>query len=618
MKPARFFHSLRFKIIFGIVAVLTISMGGFYYFETTLHRRQLIKNLEESSTHYLSNIIKGSLKHAMLTRDLDEVRYIMKTVHEQQEVMNIFLVNKLGEAVISSETTNGTRRFSLTEPTCQICHRLKAKDRSTTVLFADDQGRKIFRNVNPILNEQECFPCHDPSNKVNGVLITDFSLQGIEERLGRDFRRSVISLAFFLLVVIGGLSFSVDRLVLARLQSFVAAAKRFGLGDFNQEISEESRDEIGELSSAFNQMAADLRRSQAIRERKDLLENVLNSVAESVLIMDGKGRIVACNRGFGILFGLAEEAVLGRLYQNLGEPRANLWAAARQGHTHKEELSMTRVDRQTFPAFVSLMPLKDEMDGLIGFVEVVQDLSEAKAKEAFQRQLVQAEKAAAVGQLAAGVAHELNNPLGNILLFSKLVLEDCSPDDQRLENLNRVVENAKRGKRIISALLDFTRQTAIERKPCDLKNLAEESIGTLHLSLDEAGIDVRLKVDEVLPHVACDPGQIQQVFVNLIQNAVQAIEAQGSIDIVLHLSGKGDEVFIGVRDTGPGIAEENLTAVFEPFFSTKDDGCGLGLSICYGIVERHGGRVWVENNPDGPGCTFYVSLPLALEKQSLD
>lgn len=616
MKPARFFHSLRFKIILGIVAILTISMGGFYYFETTLHRRQLIKNLEESSTHYLSNIIKGSLKHAMLTRDLDEVRYIMKTVHEQQEVMKIFLVNKLGEAVISSGTSDDKQRFSLSEPTCQICHRYKPKDRSTTVLFTDDQGQKVFRNVNPILNEPECYPCHNPSNKVNGVLITDFSLRGIEEQLGRDFRRSMISLAFFTLVVISGLSFSVDRLVLARLQSFVAAAKRFGLGDFNQEISERSGDEIGELSSAFNQMAADLRRSQAIRERKDLLENVLNSVAESVLIMDEEGRIVACNRGFGILFGSAEEAVLGRLYQNLDEPRAKLWAAARKGHAHKEELTMMRLDRQTFPAFVSLIPLKDEVHELIGFVEVVQDLSEAKAKEAFQRQLVQVEKAAAIGRLAAGVAHELNNPLGNILLFSKLVLEDCSPDDRRLENLNRVVDNAKRGKRIISALLDFTRQTAINRKPCDLKNLAEESIGTLRPSLEQANIKVRLTTDDKLPRVDCDPGQIQQVFVNLIQNAVQAVEARGSIDVFLRLGEKGDEVIFSVRDTGPGIPEENLSAVFEPFFSTKDDGCGLGLSICYGIVERHGGRVWVENDPDGQGCTFYVSLPLAAERQA--
>lgn len=610
MKPATFFHSLRFKIILGIVAILTLSMGSFYYLETSLHRKRLIKNLEESSTHYLSNILKGSLKHAMLTRDLDEVRYIMETVHNQKEVLNIFLVNKQGEAVITSDASSGKKRFSLSEPTCQVCHRYKPKDRSTNVLYTDSTGREIFRNVNPIFNEPECYACHDPSNRVNGVLITDFSLQGIEEQLGRDFRRSLVSLGFFLLVVIGGLSFGMDRLVLARLQSFVAATKRFGLGDFSQEIQETSLDEIGELSAAFNQMAARLRRSQAIRERKDLLENVLNSVAESVLVMDEQGRVVACNRGFGILFGSAEEAVLGRPYPNLGEPRARLWALAKRGQTHKEELQMARRDGQTFPAFASLIPLKDELDGLIGFVEVVQDLSEAKAKEAMQRQLAQTEKAAAVGRLAAGVAHELNNPLGNILLFAKLVLEDCSPEDERLENLGRVVDNAKRGKRIISALLDYTRQTTIERRPCDLKTLAEESIGTLRPTLDEASIEVRLEAEEGLPLVACDESQIQQVFVNLLQNAVQAIESEGTIDVALRRGEGREEVVFSVSDTGPGIPQENLSTVFEPFFSTKDDGCGLGLSICYGIVERHGGIIRVENNADGRGCTFFVSLPL--------
>lgn len=616
MKPARFYHSLRFKIIVGIVAILTISMGVFYYLETSLLRRHLIKNLEESSTHYLSNIIKGSLKHAMLTRDMDEVRYIIETVHDQREVLNIFLVNKAGEAVISSGSPVTKRRFSLSEPTCQICHRYKPKERSTTVLFTNLEGREIFRNVNPIQNEPECHGCHQPSNKVNGVLITDFSLQGIQEQLDRDFRRSMVSLAFFLLVVVGGLSFSVDRLVLARLQSFAAAVKRFGLGDFNQEISESSRDEIGELSSAFNQMAADLRRSQAIRERKDLLENVLNSVAESVLIIDGTGRVVACNRGFGILFGSTEEAVLGRLYQNLGEPRARLWASVKEGHAHREELPVTRPDGQSFPAHASLIPLKDEMDGLIGFVEVVQDLSEAKSKEAMQRQLAQAEKAAAVGRLAAGVAHELNNPLANILLFAKLVLEDCSPGDPRLENLERVVENARRGKSIISDLLDFTRERAFNRKSSDLRELAEESLGTLRPALAEARIEVSLEAEEGLPALDCDPGQIRQVFVNLVQNAMQAIGSDGSIDIGLSRAPEAEGVLVSVRDTGPGVAEENLSTVFEPFFSTKDDGSGLGLSICYGIVERHGGRIWVENNPGGPGCTFFVSLPLEAEEGS--
>jgi PAS domain S-box-containing protein len=605
-------------MIVGIVAILTIFMGGFYYLETTLLRRHLIKNLEESSTHYLSNIIKGSLKHAMLTRDLDEVRYIMKTVQGQREVLDIFLVNKLGDAVIYSGSPIEKRHFSLSEPTCQICHRFKPKDRSTTVLFTNREGREIFRNVNPIHNEPECYGCHDSSNKVNGVLITDFSLQGIQEQLDRDFRRSMFSLAFLLLVVVGGLSFSVDRLVLARLQNFVAAAKRFGLGDFNQRISETSRDEIGELSSAFNQMAADLSRSQAIRERKDLLENVLNSVTEAVLIIDDKGRVVACNRGFVILFGSAEEAVLGRLYQNLGEPRAHLWTSARKGHTHREELPMTRSDSHTFPAHVSLIPLKDEMDGLIGFVEVVQDLSEAKFKEAIQHQLAQVEKAAAVGRLAAGVAHELNNPLGNILLFAKLVLEDCPPEDPRLENLNRVVENARRGKLIISALLDFTRERAINRKPCDLEELAEESLGTLHPALEEAQIGVSLEAEEGLPSVKCDPGQIQQVFVNLVQNAMQAMGSSGSIDVVLRRAVEAEEVVLSVKDRGPGIPEENLSKVFEPFFSTKDDGSGLGLSICYGIVERHVGRIWVENNPDGAGCTFFVSLPLDAEGGKLE
>jgi PAS domain S-box-containing protein len=421
----------------------------------------------------------------------------------------------------------------------------------------------------------------------------------------------MISLAFFLFVVIGGLSFSVDRLVLARLQRFVAAARQFGRGDFSQDIPETSRDEIGQLAEAFNQMAADLRRSQAIRERKDLLENVLNTVAESVVIMDEQGRVVACNRAFGTLFGGQEEGVLGAAYPSLTEPRARLWSAVQDGRPHTEELHMKRFNGQTFPAKASLIPLKDERDRLLGFVEVVQDLSEAKAREAMHRQLIQAEKAAAVGRLAAGVAHELNNPLGNILLFSKLLLETCPPGDERRENLARVVENAMRTKRIISALLDFTRSRDIRQEPCDLKTIAQESLEMLGPSLRQVQIDVSIHAQEPLPRVICDRSQLQQVFINLIQNAIHAIGAQGALEIFIRSDKDSQQVVFGVKDTGPGIPEENLADVFEPFYSTKEDGCGLGLSICYGIVERHGGQIWVENNTDGPGCTFYVSLPLA-------
>ncbi|MFQ5875169.1 MAG: sensor histidine kinase, partial [Dehalococcoidia bacterium] len=161
------------------------------------------------------------------------------------------------------------------------------------------------------------------------------------------------------------------------------------------------------------------------------------------------------------------------------------------------------------------------------------------------------EKAAAIGRLAAGVAHELNNPLGNILLFSKLLLEDCPPGDERREGLNRLVENAVRGKRIISALLDFTRQTTIQREPCDLKTLAEASLEVVDPAMSQAPIEVALAAEEGLPPVSCDRSQIQQVFVNLVQNAIEAVTAQGSIAIFIRRSLDGKEVVFEVRDTGP-------------------------------------------------------------------
>lgn len=252
--------SLRLKISAGLLVIFLIAIGGFFYLQSKYNRLDRISNVEESSHRYLADIVKGRLRHAMLTRDPEEAAGIMETIHEQQKVVDVFLINKRGEAVASFDKSSVGKTFALSDPTCDVCHRAASKDRPHTVLYTNSDGWDMVRHISPIVNERVCYACHEPGRKVLGMLVADFSLESIEQGLSREFNRRMVSLALFIFILLVALSVCVDRFVLARLQKCVAAVQRFGGGKLDQDIPDMGRDEIGHLAAAFNQMAANLRK----------------------------------------------------------------------------------------------------------------------------------------------------------------------------------------------------------------------------------------------------------------------------------------------------------------------------------------------------------------------
>lgn len=227
-----------------------------------------------------------------------------------------------------------------------------------------------------------------------------------------------------------------------------------------------------------------------------------------------------------------------------------------------------------------------------------------------QEALAQSEKLASVGQLAAGVAHEVNNPLGAVLMYSHLMRDECPKDSPIREDIELIIEQAGRCKKIVAGLLDFARQNKVAREPTNLNELVQRTVHTIPVP-EGIHIDVRQFSDS--PAADVDQDQIVQVLTNLIGNAVDAMQGQGTIRIELNGNERGAS--LRVRDTGEGIPEENLKKIFEPFFTTKrvGEGTGLGLAVTYGIVKMHGGDIQVESNADtelGPtGTTFTVTLP---------
>jgi two-component system, NtrC family, sensor kinase len=236
-----------------------------------------------------------------------------------------------------------------------------------------------------------------------------------------------------------------------------------------------------------------------------------------------------------------------------------------------------------------------------------------------QAQLIQSEKLSGIGEFVAGVAHELNNPLTSVMGFSELLAKaDADPQHKRfLEMINK---SAQRCHKIVQSLLSFARRRAPERKLSSINELVESAVEFLQYQLRTSNIEVFTRLDAHLPKAMVDPHQIQQVFLNIINNARQSIEGNqptGSIRIATETC--GDLVRISFQDTGPGIDEKNLSKVFDPFFTTKEvgKGTGLGLSLCYGIIKEHGGSVTVHSRP-GEGATFVIELPLATATEDVN
>ena len=233
-----------------------------------------------------------------------------------------------------------------------------------------------------------------------------------------------------------------------------------------------------------------------------------------------------------------------------------------------------------------------------------------------QNQLVRSEKLASLGELVAGIAHEINNPLTGIMVFSSLTLDNPNlPADFR-SDIETIYRESQRCAGIVQGLLEFSRETTPEKNPESLNIILEK---TLRLLENQAGfhdIDIRRYFDHNLPTILVDANQLNQVFINILINAAQAMPDGGKLELTTGLDKSGNQLFVRVRDTGCGIPEENLKRIFDPFYTTKESGgTGLGLSVSYGIVENHGGTIEVESRV-GEGTTFVVLLPREVQSRS--
>jgi len=357
--------------------------------------------------------------------------------------------------------------------------------------------------------------------------------------------------------------------------------------------------------------------NQLQRER-DFNIQILNNTQNMIVVADTAGLISYANRRCYQDGQFRHDALVGsRMVDWVDSSSRDEWERAFQlailgDATDNLEIEFKRGSQGAAKFTVNFSPMRGD-DGMVNSVVMVMaDITELAAMQA---QLMNTEKMAAVGQLVSGVAHEVNNPLTAIMGFADLMLENPELPESVHQDLRVIIQEAQRTKEIVQNLLGFARQLPAQRRPLDVNDIISRTLQLRAYDLASHGVEVKTDLAEDLPTFIGDGQQLQQVFLNILNNAHDAIrENTRPGRITLESRVKANKIEVTFRDNGPGI--RNPERILEPFFTTKEvgKGTGLGLSICYGILREHGGELLFGNNLDAPGAYFKIVLPLQLQE----
>ena len=398
----------------------------------------------------------------------------------------------------------------------------------------------------------------------------------------------------------------------AQLESFTDSYILF------QETTRRYREAYEELATKFESLTLKLEETnihlQQSLEEKDQVSNYLNNILESlsggVLVVDLDGKITFFNQEAEDITGFEQKNVLGKPYADIiglaaGRGRSVLHTLDTGERLASQEKELQRANDRTIPLGFSTSLVRDEAGTVLGALEVFNDLTEVKRLEAeFQR----VQTLAALGEMAATVAHEIRNPLGGIAGYAGMLERDLAAEHPNRRLVHKITEGVGRLNRIVVSLLNYTRPLRLNIHPVNLVELVEETTAFFAIDIERSREDIHIERDFTIGDLICriDPEQLQQVVLNLLQNAMQSMPEGGTIDISLH-SGENCGV-LTVGDTGIGMDDEVREKLFTPFFTTKEDGTGLGLVTSKKIIDAHNGQIRVDSEP-GCGTRFSISLP---------
>jgi signal transduction histidine kinase len=608
--------SLSAKVTAGVVTAVLIISAGSTWFLQAFYRRQMIESVAESTTAH-GKLVEQSLRYAMHTRSLDLLVEMVRSLGDQKEVEKVMILDKKGVVRFSSDQEERGRTMNKSDPTCRICHEVEAANRGRTEIFEREDGPRVFRNVNPILNSQTCYGCHPSTDRINGVLIVDYSMAAIQASLDAGARKMWLAAVILAVVITGVIVVLMRHLILNRLRTLVQVVDSIEAGHIERFERVGGADEIGILSQHLNDMAITLDQSlHDLREREAFLDAVISSADDGIVVIDEDLRIVTANRAFEEIIGAPAGDTSAvpcecSLSCSLADPRdcpAKL--TFKTGQVAHRVRSLAAPDGTNRYFEISASPLQST-DASQQVLEVWRDITGRREIEA---QLANSERLASLGLLAAGLSHEINNPLASITtcldgLRRRIRQQgDGHLPEEFEEYLELIRGEVNRCSELTERLKVFGRRPHEVPQRVDITEVVGEIVALVRYLAEKERVEIELRLAPTTEPVIGDEQKIRQIILNLVLNAIQAIDGPGRLEI--STAGDDGEVTIEVADSGTGIEPHELQQIFEPFYSSRPDGrgTGLGLFISKIIVDQLGGSIDVTSTL-GEGTRFIVRFP---------
>lgn len=633
------YRSLGFKLILAVGAVTAVVFAVFFYGTLQTQSRETLDEMVRS-VHLASEIVRRSLRYDMLEYQPERLHRAIDTIGGHERIEKVRIFNAMGKIIYSSHKAEMGTYLDKSAEQCYACHtrekpfeRLDTSER--TRIFLSQDGYRVLGMINPIYNEPDCFSgschVHPPDQKVLGVLDIDVSLEGMDRALER-MRTHMFLLAMCAVAAIAAvLVILIHRFLNRPLHHLLQGIERVGAGDLSTPIVVHSSDEIGALAKSFNTMTERLRVSEReLRESEAKYRSLFENDPNPIFVLDLETfHILDVNIRAVETYGYSREEFLGMSFLDLAEERdaRKIQELATQACIFLPRVRHRRKSGDHLYVNIHSCPrLHLGRDVIIANIADITDRVQTEA------QLIQAAKMATLGEMSAGVAHELNQPLNAIRIGCEFFLKkmrrgEAIDADTMAKVATQMVEQVERASSIINHLREFGRKSdAFEMEPVDINRPIQDVFTVLGQQLRLRQIRVELDLAQGLPPVLGVANRLEQVFLNLVMNARDAMEekrhrGEGEAEaeeMVLHIRTfqEGDRVVVVVRDTGTGIPEGVRERIFEPFFTTKEvgRGTGLGLSISYGIVKECGGSIEVHSE-EGRGTTFRLTFPACREPE---
>lgn len=611
--------------VLGLVSVCFLLM--FYYF----YNAQIADERTQAS-HSVSLLLKSSLEGAMLRRDLPGLRDIIGDLGRQEGVKEVMILNPAGEVRFASRQERlGQMEASIIQQFCPNCTAASLPLEPVTRFFTPSHGGELLRTFHPVRNKQECMQCHGSpdAHPVNGILVVDYDAAPIRQKGWMNIL--ILAGAGVVAVLFSAWAawWFMQRYVLQPVSRLHQASQALSQGDLTTRVPVRGSDEMANLATTFNHMAERLQHGhQVLQSREQFLQGLIDAVPDGVRVIDPYFQIVVANRAYAEQCGVASAESLRQQYcykvtyqrdtpcpPSLRScPLATLSA---EQPTLKFMETLHRVDGSLLSTevYAARLPVAAGADlaSECLVVESVRDMDKAV-------QYSHEQKLASLGELAAGVAHEIHNPLASVriaLQASDRILDTSQENVTELKDyLHLVDEQVEQCLDVTHRLMKLGALASGHPELVEVNTVIRETLSLLRFEREQKGIGESLQLDASNPRILAADNDLRMIILNLVQNAFHAMPEGGLLCVISRKQGASVE--IRVEDTGTGIPDEILAHIFDPFFSRRHDqrGTGLGLTITRTLVKQHGGQIQVAEHAAGK-TAFMLHFPDADDVQNL-